>query len=54
MIFGIDGSEMILLHGHQKKPSQQDVDVKTAESRWADYRKRKKVHEEQARKKARR
>src|SRR4051812_43085035 len=28
VIFGIDGSEMVLLHGHEKKPSQQDVDVK--------------------------
>lgn len=40
VIFGIDGSEMVLLHGHEKKPSQQDVDIKTAERRWADYRKR--------------
>ena len=41
VIFGIDGNEMVLLHGHAKKPSQQDADIKTAESRWADYRKRK-------------
>jgi len=54
VIFGIDGSEMILLHGHHKKPSQQDLDVETAEQRWADYRKRKQDHEKQARKKAHR
>jgi phage-related protein len=41
VIFGIDGNQMVLLHGHQKKPSQQHVAVKVAERRWADYRKRK-------------
>ncbi len=40
VIFAIDGNEMVLLHGHEKKPSQQSVDVETAENRWADYRRR--------------
>ena len=43
IIFAIDGNGMVLLHGHEKKPSQQDIDLKTAESRWADYRKRRKA-----------
>jgi len=41
VIFGIKGADMILLHGHEKKPSQQQVDLETAETRWAEYKKRK-------------
>ena len=41
VIFGIDGDEMILLHGHDKKPSRQHREIATAEVRWADYRRRK-------------
>jgi phage-related protein len=41
VIFGIDGAEMILLHGFEKKPSQQDNEIKTAEDRWRDYKRRK-------------
>jgi len=41
VIFGVDGSDMILLHGFEKKPSQQDNEIQTAEDRWRDYRRRK-------------
>lgn len=41
VIFGIVGSDMILLHGHRKKPSRQQTEIATAEARWADYRRRK-------------
>jgi phage-related protein len=41
VIFGIDGADMILLHGHEKKPSQQRLDIETAEARWAEYKARK-------------
>jgi len=41
VIFGIDGDEMILLHGHEKKPSQQRGEIATAQERWADYKRRK-------------
>jgi phage-related protein len=46
VIFGIDGNQMVLLHGHEKKPSQQRTDIDVAEGRWADYRKRKAKREE--------
>jgi hypothetical protein len=36
VIFGIDGADMILLHGHEKKPSQQRREIATAQARWAD------------------
>jgi hypothetical protein len=32
---------MILLHGFEKKPSQQDNEIETAEDRWRDYKRRK-------------
>ncbi len=41
VIFGIDGSDMILLHGFEKRPSQQDNEIETAEKRWRDYQRRK-------------
>ena len=41
VIFGIDGSNMVLLHGHEKKPSQQQAEIDTAVKRWADYLRRK-------------
>lgn len=41
VIFGIDGSDMILLHGFEKKPSQQQNEIKTAEDRWRDYTRRR-------------
>jgi hypothetical protein len=41
VIFGIDGSDMSLLHGFEKKPSQQDKEIETAENRWRDYQRRK-------------
>jgi phage-related protein len=41
VIFGIDGSSMIILHGFEKKPSQQDNEIRTAEDRWRDYLRRK-------------
>jgi phage-related protein len=41
VVFGIDGSDMILLHGFEKKPSRQDSEIETAESRWRDYLRRK-------------
>jgi phage-related protein len=41
VIFGIDGDDMILLHGFEKRPSRQDNDIETAEDRWRDYRRRK-------------
>ncbi|MGH7075306.1 MAG: type II toxin-antitoxin system RelE/ParE family toxin [Stellaceae bacterium] len=41
VIFGIDGGEMILLHGFEKKPSRQDNEIDTAEARWRDYKRRK-------------
>ncbi len=41
MIFGIDGSSMIVLHGFEKKPSRQDNEIETAEDRWRDYPRRK-------------
>ncbi len=41
VIFGIDGSGMILLHGFEKRPSRQDNEIKTAEDRWRDYMLRK-------------
>lgn len=41
IIFGIDGNEMILLHGFEKKPSQQGKDIDTARHRWVDYKRRK-------------
>jgi phage-related protein len=41
VIFGIDGDDMILLHGFEKKPSRQHNDIQTAEDRWRDYRRRK-------------
>jgi hypothetical protein len=41
VIFGIDGSSMIVLHGFEKKPSRQDNEIETAEDRWRDYPRRK-------------
>jgi phage-related protein len=41
VVFGIDGAEMILLHGFDKKPSQQDDEIETAEDRWRQYKLRK-------------
>jgi phage-related protein len=41
VLFGLDGSSMILLHGHQKKPARQQADIATAQARWADYQRRK-------------
>jgi len=41
VIFGIDGRQMILLHGFEKKPSRQDSEIKMAERRWRDYQRRK-------------
>lgn len=40
-IFAIDGSDMVLLHGFEKKPSQQDKEIDAAERRWSDYKRRK-------------
>jgi len=33
VIFGIDGADMILVHGHEKNPSRQRLDIATAEAR---------------------
>ena len=41
VIFGIDGHDMILLHGFEKTPSRQDNEIETAEDRWRDYKRRK-------------
>jgi phage-related protein len=41
VIFGIDGNQMILLHGFEKKPSQQDKEIETGRRRWIDYKRRK-------------
>ena len=41
VIFTIDGSDMILLHGFDKKPSQQDKEIETARLRLKDFRQRK-------------
>jgi phage-related protein len=41
VVFGIVGDEMILLHGFEKKPSQQDKEIETAQHRWRDYKRRK-------------
>ena len=41
VLFGIDGAEMILLHGFVKKPSQQRREIETGAARWRDHRKRK-------------
>lgn len=41
VIFGLDGDDMILLHGHEKKASQQRAEIATAQERWSDYRRRK-------------
>lgn len=38
--FGIDGAQMILLHGSDEK-SDQDRDISLARERWNDYQKRK-------------
>jgi len=32
---------MILLHGHEKRPSRQQREIDTAEARWSDYKRRK-------------
>jgi phage-related protein len=40
VIFAIDGDDMILLHGHEKKPSQQQNEIETARARWSDYKRR--------------
>ncbi|HYC05744.1 MAG TPA: type II toxin-antitoxin system RelE/ParE family toxin [Azospirillaceae bacterium] len=37
IIFGIDGDTMVLLHGHEKKPSQQSHEIAVARDRWRDY-----------------
>jgi len=39
--FGIDGDQMVLLHGAEKKPARQAADIATAENRWSDYQRRK-------------
>jgi phage-related protein len=39
--FAIDGDDMILLHGHEKKPSRQQNEIDTAGARWSDYKRRK-------------
>lgn len=41
VIFAIDGADMILLHAHEKKPTQQQKEIATAQARWADYQRRK-------------
>ncbi len=41
IIFGIDGQGMILLHGFEKKPSQQAKEIEAGEARWRDYKRRK-------------
>ena len=41
IVFAIDGSDMILLHGFEKKPSRQDREIDTASQRWSDYKRRK-------------
>ena len=41
VIFGIDGNKMVVLNGFEKKPSQQDKEIETAEMRWKDYNRRK-------------
>jgi phage-related protein len=41
VIFAIDSNDMILLHGHEKKPSRQQGDIDTAAARWSDYKRRK-------------
>ena len=41
VIFGIDGNKMVVLHAFDKKPSQQNKEIKTAEARWRDYQHRK-------------
>ncbi len=41
VIFAIDGNDMILLHGHEKRPSRQQHEIDTAEARWSDYKRRK-------------
>jgi phage-related protein len=41
VIFGIDANLMILLHGFEKKPSQQDREIEIGRHRWLDYQRRK-------------
>ena len=36
IIFGIDGDTMVLLHGHEEKPSQQSHGSAVARDRWRD------------------
>src|SRR5579862_5075192 len=50
VIFGIDGQEMIVLHGFEKKPSRQDNEIAAAEDRWRDYKRRKEQEHGKARK----
>lgn len=40
--FGIEGSEMILLHGHEGK-SRQDREILLALKRWKNYQERKRA-----------
>jgi phage-related protein len=41
LVFAIDGSDMILLHGFEKNPARQAAEFATAEARWRDYLRRK-------------
>ena len=41
VIFAVDGGTMVLLHGFNKKPSQQDHEIETARARWRDFGRRK-------------
>jgi phage-related protein len=40
VVFGINGSEMILVHGFEKSPSTQDHEIKIAQDRWRDFKRR--------------
>jgi len=40
VLFVIDGSDMVLLHGFEKKPSQQGVEIALGEARWKDMKRR--------------
>jgi len=54
VIFGVDGGDMILLNGFEKKPSQQDNEIDAAEGRWRDYKRRKESGNDRNGKKPRR